>query len=195
MRWGHSCGPSPNAPIASLCALRSTSAIVKGARCRASSAAIIEEPRRSTNGSLGSLQPPRPEPRAPEQPKVQSASEIQVHPSARSDVDSKPRRGARHLMQIIDASRFSRSCVSTPTREGGMASPILALFWSGQPERAGEQRWASSRWPIRAASLRALSDLGLSDPKIASYLCVDTAKVTSLRSLYRIAEGKWNGSH
>jgi hypothetical protein len=102
---------------------------------------------------------------------------------------------ARYLMQIIDASRFSRSCVSALTREGGMASPNLGALLERTTRTSGRAKVGISRWPIRAPYLRALSDLGLSDPKIASYLCVDTAKVTSLRSLYRIAEGKWNGSH
>lgn len=76
-----------------------------------------------------------------------------------------------------------------------MASPNLAALLERTTRRSGRTKVGISRWPIRAPYLRALSDLGLSDPKIASYLRVDMAKVTSVRSLYRIAEGKWNGSH
>ena len=47
-----------------------------------------------------------------------------------------------------------------------------------------------SKWPIRAAYLRALADLGLSDPQIAVYLQVDRDKVTSVRNLFLIPEGK-----
>jgi hypothetical protein len=47
-----------------------------------------------------------------------------------------------------------------------------------------------SKWPIRAAYLRALADLGLSDPQIAAYLQVDRDKVASVRNLFRIPEGK-----
>lgn len=54
-----------------------------------------------------------------------------------------------------------------------------------------EAKPSFSRWPVRAASLRALSELGLSDLKIANYLKVDTGQVASLRSAYGIAEGQW----
>lgn len=54
----------------------------------------------------------------------------------------------------------------------------------------GDARAHVSKWPIRAAYLRALADLGLSDPQIAVYLQVDRDKVTSVRNLFLIPEGK-----
>jgi hypothetical protein len=83
-------------------------------------------------------------------------------------------------MQIIDASRFSRSFVSTPTREGGMAGPNLAALLERTTRTSGRAKVAILRWPITAASMRALSELGLSDVKIAGYLKVRTEQVTSL---------------
>jgi hypothetical protein len=58
------------------------------------------------------------------------------------------------------------------------------------PQPRGDARAHVSKWPIRAAYLRALADLGLSDPQIAAYLQVDRDKVTSVRNLFRIPEGK-----
>jgi hypothetical protein len=68
-----------------------------------------------------------------------------------------------------------------------MVSLDLAVLseQSVRPERA------ISRWPIRAASLRVLSDLGLSDAKIADYFRVGTEQVTCLRSFHQIREGRW----
>lgn len=55
----------------------------------------------------------------------------------------------------------------------------------------GQAKVDISRWPISAASLRALSELGLSDAKIAHYLRVDTKEIVSLRNSFGIAEGQW----
>jgi len=62
-----------------------------------------------------------------------------------------------------------------------MDSPNLAALLERTTQTSGKARVAISRWPIRAASLRALSDLGLTDVKIADYLKVDTEQVTSWR--------------
>jgi len=72
-----------------------------------------------------------------------------------------------------------------------MASPNLTapLPWSARTSE--KAKMGISRWPVRAASMRALSELGLSDSKIAGYLKVRTEEVTSLRNLYRIGEGQW----
>jgi hypothetical protein len=72
-----------------------------------------------------------------------------------------------------------------------MASPNLAVLSEQTIRPSGKATLSISRWPIRAASFRALSDLGLSDVKIADDLKVGTEQVTSLRNLYRIAEGQW----
>ena len=72
-----------------------------------------------------------------------------------------------------------------------MDSPNLAALLEWKTQTSGKARVAIPRWPIRAASLRALSDLGLTDVKIADYLKVDTEQVTSWRIRYRIAEGHW----
>jgi hypothetical protein len=89
-------------------------------------------------------------------------------------------------MQIKDASLLLRFGVMAP--EGGRnASPNPAIPSEHAIRPSGDISW----WPIRAAYLRALSDLGLTDVKIADYLKVDTEQVTSLRIRYRIAEGHW----
>ena len=72
-----------------------------------------------------------------------------------------------------------------------MASPNLAALLERTSRTSGKAKVAISKWPIRAAYLRALSDLGLTDAKIAEYLKVGTEQVTSLRNLCRIAEGQW----
>lgn len=46
----------------------------------------------------------------------------------------------------------------------------------------------TARWPIRAASLAALKDLGMSDGTIASYFRVRPEEVAALRRSYGIAE-------
>lgn len=46
----------------------------------------------------------------------------------------------------------------------------------------------AARWPIRAASLAALKDLGMSDGIIASYFRVKPEEVAALRRSYGIAE-------
>lgn len=58
------------------------------------------------------------------------------------------------------------------------------------PTEMGDGKAHINNWPIRGAYLGALSDLGLSDAQIARYFHVEKDKVTSLRNLYRIAEGK-----
>ena len=57
----------------------------------------------------------------------------------------------------------------------------------------GDNSHHISNWPIRGVYLRALADLGLSDTQIAHYFHVERDKVTSLRDLYRIPEGKCCG--
>jgi len=72
-----------------------------------------------------------------------------------------------------------------------MASPNLTapLPWSVSTWEVAKMGMVW--WPGRVASMRALSELGLSDIKIAGYLKVRTEEVTSLRNLYRIGEGQW----
>jgi hypothetical protein len=72
-----------------------------------------------------------------------------------------------------------------------MASPNPAIPSEQAIRPSGRAKPSISWWPIGAAYLRALSDLGLTDVKIADYLKVDTEQVTSLRIRYRIAEGHW----
>lgn len=45
----------------------------------------------------------------------------------------------------------------------------------------------SSYWPVDAASLAALIDLGMSDAAVARYFAVTTAEVERLRLAYAIA--------
>jgi hypothetical protein len=71
-----------------------------------------------------------------------------------------------------------------------MATTSPAVL-SDQTTRPSEKAKLNISWPIRAASLRALSELGLSDVRIAAYLKVGTEQVRSLRIRYRIAEGHW----
>jgi hypothetical protein len=94
-------------------------------------------------------------------------------------------------MQIKDASLLLRFGVMAPSREGKMANPDPAIPSEHAIRPRGRAKPDISSWPIRAAYLRALSDLGLTDVKIADYLKVDTEEVTSLRIRYRIAEGHW----
>lgn len=47
---------------------------------------------------------------------------------------------------------------------------------------------ADEDWPLAAASLAALSDLGMSDETIAEYFAVETRDVAKLRSRYGLAE-------
>jgi hypothetical protein len=72
-----------------------------------------------------------------------------------------------------------------------MPSPTLVAHFDQTIRTTGEARERFSEWPIRAACLRALSDLGLSDAKIADYFHVGTEQVTCLRNSYRIVEGQW----
>ena len=72
-----------------------------------------------------------------------------------------------------------------------MASPNLAALLERTTRTSRRAKVGISKWPIRAPYLCALSDLGLSDVKIAEYLQVGMEQVTSLRNLYRIAEGQW----
>ncbi len=72
-----------------------------------------------------------------------------------------------------------------------MASPNLAAPMERTTRMSEKIRVGVSIWPIRAAYLRALTELGLSDLKIAEYLRVGPEQVASLRKLYRITEGRW----
>ena len=72
-----------------------------------------------------------------------------------------------------------------------MARPNPAIPSEQTIRSSGKAKPNISRWPIGAAYLRTLSDLGLTDVKIADYFKVDTERVTSLRILYRIVEGHW----
>jgi hypothetical protein len=153
--------------------------MMKGTRLRASSA-VIEEPRLSTGDTLVSLQQ---SPRAAEHLKDMSTSAMMLPVSF---IQAK-----RHLMQIIDSPSLSRSCGRRPNREGAMASPNLTAPLPRSARASEKAKIGISRWPIRAASMRALSELGLSDIKIAGYLKVRPEEVTSLRNLYRIGEGQW----
>jgi hypothetical protein len=72
-----------------------------------------------------------------------------------------------------------------------MANPNLTVPFSRSARTSEKAKMGISRWPIRAASMRALSGLGLSDIKIAGYLKVRPEEVTSLRNLCRIGEGQW----
>jgi hypothetical protein len=71
-----------------------------------------------------------------------------------------------------------------------MASPNLTAPLPRSVPTSEKAKMGISRWQIRAASTRALSELGLSDIKIAGYLKVRTDAMTSLRNLYRIGEGQ-----
>ncbi len=56
----------------------------------------------------------------------------------------------------------------------------------------GKTRPSMSQWPVSVSSLRALSDLGLSDVKIAACFGVRTEQVMSLRNPYGIAGAEWS---
>jgi hypothetical protein len=74
-----------------------------------------------------------------------------------------------------------------------MVSPVLAVISEQASRLSGKAKRGFSRWPIRAASLRALCDLGLTDAKIAEYLKISPQQVKGLRVVYCIAEGRWRG--
>jgi hypothetical protein len=67
-----------------------------------------------------------------------------------------------------------------------MASPGLAVLLEQTIPSNGTAKPSISQWPIGAASLRALCDLGLSDIKIAIYFRVSTEQVMFLRNRYGI---------
>ena len=46
-------------------------------------------------------------------------------------------------------------------------------------------------WPIPEIALAALTDMGLSDARIARYFCVETETVRSLRIHYGVRTGRW----
>lgn len=104
-----------------------------------------------------------------------------------------PGEAKRHLTQIIDvfhALRVRSGCgrhkCGGKTCRCSISSPLSTR---GAKQEAA-QKIAFRGWPIIAAYLRALADLGLSDLQIAGYLEVHKDRVTSLRSLFGIPEGK-----